>query len=146
MRWPWRRRSRDLDLDEEIAFDLAAEAEDNRLAGMPPDEAERRSRREFGNILLAKEETRAMWGWGWYERLAQDLKYGLRMMGRNPSFTAIAVVSLALGIGANTAIYSFMDALSVARAAGARSAVAGDGSMAHQRLPVCGTRIFGRRL
>ena len=112
MAWfPWRRKARERDLDEEIAFDLAAEAEENYRAGMSREQAERRSRRDFGNLTLAKEATRAMWGWGWWERLAQDGKYGLRLLGRNRGFTAVAVLSLALGIGANTAIYSFMDAI-----------------------------------
>jgi macrolide transport system ATP-binding/permease protein len=107
----WRRKSRDRDLEEEIAFDLAAETAENIRAGMPPEQARQSSRKDFGNILLVEEATRAMWGWTSVERLIQDLKYGLRMLGRNPGFTAIAVVSLALGIGANTAIYSFMDAI-----------------------------------
>ncbi len=112
MRWlHWRAKSRDRDLEDEIAYDLAAEAEDHAASGMSRDEAARRSRQDFGNLLLVKEATREMWGLAWFERLAQDLKYGLRTMRRNAGFTVIAVLSLALGIGANTAIYSFMDAI-----------------------------------
>ena len=107
----WRRRARNRELEEEIAFDLAAEAEENRRAGMTPEEAARSSRKAFGNVLLVEEATREMWGCAFYERLAQDLKYGLRLLVRSPGFTAIAILSLALGIGANTAIYSFMDAI-----------------------------------
>ena len=67
--------------------------------------------RQFGNVTLLKEESRAMWTWTFWEQLAQDIRYGLRAMAANPLFTAMAVLSLALGIGANTAIYSFMDAI-----------------------------------
>src|SRR6266853_5578489 len=107
----WRRKQRDADLDEEIAFDLALEAEQNIQSGMSPEEAERFSRRNFGNVLSVKEGIREMWNWTSVERLAQDLRYGWRTLRKNPSFTAMAVLSLALGIGANTAIYSFMDAI-----------------------------------
>jgi len=67
----------------------------------------------FGNITLLKEESRAVWTWTFWEQFAQDIRYGLRAMAANRLFTAMAVVSLALGIGANSAIYSFMDAILV---------------------------------
>jgi macrolide transport system ATP-binding/permease protein len=67
--------------------------------------------REFGNSTALQEQSRALWTWTLWEQLAQDLRYGLRMMTANPLFTAMAALSLALGIGANTAIYSFMDAI-----------------------------------
>jgi macrolide transport system ATP-binding/permease protein len=67
--------------------------------------------RQFGNVTLLKEESRSMWTWTVWEQFLQDLRYGLRTMAANPLFTAIAVISLALGIGANTAIFSFMDAI-----------------------------------
>src|SRR5437763_2522848 len=69
------------------------------------------ARRRVGNLTSLKEQSRAMWTWTLWEQLAQDIRYGLRMMAANPLFTAMAVLSLALGIGANTAIYSFMDAI-----------------------------------
>ncbi|HKD04330.1 MAG TPA: ABC transporter permease [Bryobacteraceae bacterium] len=67
--------------------------------------------KQFGNIELVKEDSRAMWTWAFWEQLAQDLRYGIRSMSANRLFTAMAALSLALGIGANTAIYSFMEAI-----------------------------------
>ncbi len=91
----------DSDLEEELADHLRRKAEET---GIDP-------RRQFGNVTLVKEESRNMWTWNWIEQLAQDVRYALRTMKANRLFTAMAVLSLALGIGANTAIYSFMDAI-----------------------------------
>src|ERR1700692_1430482 len=68
-------------------------------------------RAKFGNVTLLKEDSRAMWTWTFWEQLGQDLRYALRTMANNKAFTALASLSLALGIGANTAIYSFMDSI-----------------------------------
>src|SRR4029450_12069630 len=67
--------------------------------------------RDLGNVTLLREDTRTLWTWTPLEQLAQDLRYGVRTMIRNRAFTALAALSLALGIGANTAIYSFMDSI-----------------------------------
>ena len=91
------------DLDEEMAHHLAMLAEDGRPGAA--------ARRQFGNLTSLKEESRSMWTFGFLEQMAQDVRYALRAMAANPLFTATAALSLALGIGANTAIYSFMDAI-----------------------------------
>jgi predicted permease len=109
--WQWKRF--DSDLNDEIAHDLAADTEERIRAGATRDEAEWASQRDFGNALLLKESLREMWGWTSLQRLGQDVRYGWRTLGKNPLFTSMAVLSLALGIGANTAIYSVMDAIMV---------------------------------
>jgi predicted permease len=114
MHWRfWRSKQRDSDLEDEIAYDLAAGAEERIQFGASREEAERASRRDFGNVALVKEDMREMWGWTSLERLDQDIRYGWRTLRKNPLFAIMAVLSLALGIGANTAIYSVMDAIMV---------------------------------
>ncbi|MGI8743292.1 MAG: ADOP family duplicated permease [Bryobacteraceae bacterium] len=114
MRWRfWRWKQRDTDLKDEIAHDLAADAEERIRSGIPREEAERASHRDFGNVLLLTESIREMWGWTSLQRLGQDVRYGLRTLRRNPLFTTMAVLSFALGIGANTAMYSVMDAIMI---------------------------------
>jgi len=112
MRWNfWRPKHSDQDLDEEIAHDLALDTEERVRSGMSREEAERSSRQDFGNTTLVKEDMRDLWIWSWLERLLQDIRYALRSFRKNPVFTGVAALSLALGIGGNTAIYSFMDAI-----------------------------------
>jgi macrolide transport system ATP-binding/permease protein len=101
----FRRAEYERDLDEEMAHHLAMLEEDKRLGAA--------ALKQFGNATSLKEESRSMWTFGFLEQLAQDIRYALRAMAANPLFTATAALSLALGIGANTAIYSFMDAILV---------------------------------
>src|SRR4051794_2211332 len=96
-------KKRDADLERELRSDLELEEEEHRDRGLSPKEAHHAALRAFGNPTVIREHTRAVWSWNWLESLVRDLRYGVRTLRRTPGFTAIAIVVMTLGIGANVA-------------------------------------------
>jgi putative ABC transport system permease protein len=107
----FRKSKQDAQLDSELRFHVEQQTADNVAAGMPPDEARRRALAQFGGLEYMKEESRDARGTQFIESLFQDVRFALRLLRKTPVITAIALLSLALGIGANTAIFSLIDAV-----------------------------------
>jgi putative ABC transport system permease protein len=104
-----RRDQFDRELEEEMKFHLEMKAGENLAAGMSVEEARYASRRQFGNQTILGEVSREMWGFRSLERLVQDIRYGLRMLMKHKGLTAVAVLTLGLGIGANTAVFTLIN-------------------------------------
>jgi predicted permease len=109
MRW-WQIRKRSADLDRELRSDLELEEEEHRERGLSPEEARFAARRAVGNTTLIREQVHEAWGWAALEHLSQDVRHGVRQLRNSPGFAVTAVLILALGIGAVTAVFTLINA------------------------------------
>jgi len=111
LKWLTQRRSKEAELRAELQFHLDEETEARRGEGRAMEPARWAARRDLGNVALIQEDTRAMWGWTTLGQVGQDARYAVRTMANTKVFSALAVLSLALGIGGNAAMFSVVSAV-----------------------------------
>ena len=104
------RRQFDADLEEEMRLHLELRQQEQIESGVAKDDARAAARRHFGNVTSLQERSRTAWGWVWFENMVEDIRYGLRTLRKSPGFSAVAILTIAIGIGATTAIFSVVDA------------------------------------
>jgi hypothetical protein len=141
--WGDTRRRRALDgLDEDMRDHLEHQVEVNVARGMSSEEARRQAHLAFGNLALVREDTRAVWAWAWLDQIRQDVRYALRALCKSPGFATVAVLTLSLGVGANTAIFTLINALMLRSlpVPNPRTAVAGCDD-ARRRTPISSQRL-----
>jgi len=109
----WNSRKRDEELEKEIQHHLQMAQEERVERGASVDDARAGARREFGNTRLVKELARDVWGWRWLEDLYEDLRYGVRVLRKNPAFTLAAVLAIGLGVGINVGIFSVLNGIAL---------------------------------
>ncbi len=142
----WRRKKED-DLDREVRLHLELEAEERRAEGLAPSVAFDQAQRALGNTTLIKERTRDMWGWMLVGQFWQDLKYAVRGLQRTPGFAAVALLSLGLGIGATTSLFSVVYGVLIAPYPYAKPAeIWAPAVVVQSRIPKTGTPINAANL